>query len=502
MNKQACQTTLVRLMSVFLTLSMTSASWGQVKVTEPEDEDYLEIIEMTVSAAPQPSPLFKHRLTFLPHELTKGNAATGYLHALSSDSMSRKWRKWNKEFGEDVEGWAHYDTPEEEIPLEQMRQVATSFADEIDPHVSRATRRKHCDWGYRLEELSGPIAIGISINGLQDTRMLSRTLALITKLAILDSRFDDAVDLMRMNYRLAENVGQETLVVASLIGLAQVGITNGNMIDFIAAADAPNMYWALRELPRPLVDIREAIRMESSIGLRIFPDIEEADTTEHSSEEWNRLARKQADLVYRNMQTISGNPQPQTGNTWIDFASLAVGICTYTPAKQRLIESGMTSEEVERMAVGQVLLKDAKREYLVSADLLESIVYLPPVDKKRRAKEVEVLLKRNETELDGVGQILASMLLPAGEQVIRAQLRVERDVDALLVIEALRMHAAETGRFPENLSDVSVVPVPDNPATGKPFEYRLDGETAVLELPKSDVGIYAKRFRVSLKGNE
>ena len=93
------------------------------------------------------------------------------------------------------------------------------------------------------------------------------------------------------------------------------------------------------------------------------------------------------------------------------------------------------------------------------------------------------------------------MLLPATQQVMRAQLRIEREVDALLVIEALRMHAAETGRFPGTLADVSVVPVPNNPATRKPFKYRLDGGTAVLELPKSDGVSIAKRFKVSLRGN-
>ena len=383
-----------------------------------------------------------------------------------------------------------------------MRQVVASFADEIDHHVSRATRRKHCDWGYHLEELSGPITIGISLNALQETRTLSRTLALTTKLAILESRFDDAVNLMRMNYRLAENVGRESFLVADLIGFAEIGITNGNMIDFIAAADAPNMYWALRTLPRPLVDIRDAIRMESSIGLRIFPAIANADTAEHSSEEWNRLAREQAHLALDNMRYISGNPKPQTGNKWIEFAPLAVGIYSYTSAKKRLVESGVTSEQVEKMAVGQVLLQDAKREYQQSADLLESVAYLPPADRKRRSDEVEELLHKSQLNPKGFGQIIAAMLLPATQQVMRAQLRIERDVDALLVIEALRMHAAQTGSFPKTLADVSIVPVPNNPATRKPFEYRLDGGTAVLELPKSDGFSIAKRFKISLRGND
>ena len=39
------------------------------------------------------------------------------------------------------------------------------------------------------------------------------------------------------------------------------------------------------------------------------------------------------------------------------------------------------------------------------------------------------------------------------------------------------------GELPAALADVTVVPVPLDPVTGKPFEYRLEGETAVLVGP-------------------
>ena len=84
----------------------------------------------------------------------------------------------------------------------------------------------------------------------------------------------------------------------------------------------------------------------------------------------------------------------------------------------------MTSEQVEKMAVGQVLLQDAKREYQQSADLLESVAYLPPADRKRRSDEVEELLHKSQLNPKGFGQIIAAMLLPATQQVMRAQLRI------------------------------------------------------------------------------
>ena len=47
-------------------------------------------------------------------------------------------------------------------------------------------------------------------------------------------------------------------------------------------------------------------------------------------------------------------------------------------------------------------------------------------------------------------------------------------------VEALRLYAAEhNGSLPAKLSECSV-PLPDDPFTGKPFRYELDGDTAHL----------------------
>jgi hypothetical protein len=62
-----------------------------------------------------------------------------------------------------------------------------------------------------------------------------------------------------------------------------------------------------------------------------------------------------------------------------------------------------------------------------------------------------------------------------------AEVRLDRKVAALRAVEALRLHvAAHDGRLPESLDQIKAVPVPADPMTGKPFEYRLDGESAVL----------------------
>ena len=79
---------------------------------------------------------------------------------------------------------------------------------------------------------------------------------------------------------------------------------------------------------------------------------------------------------------------------------------------------------------------------------------------------------------------IASLLMPAMNAARSAQERLTRDLAEMQLIEALRMHAAETGKLPGSLDEVTIVPVPNNPATDKPFLYSLDGKTAVLKCPK------------------
>ena len=78
-------------------------------------------------------------------------------------------------------------------------------------------------------------------------------------------------------------------------------------------------------------------------------------------------------------------------------------------------------------------------------------------------------------------------------------------LDGLLVrlqtIEALRMHAAaNAGKLPGSLSEITLVPIPINPITGQSIIYHLEGETAVLEFPSpNSIATYGEIIRLTLR---
>ena len=55
-----------------------------------------------------------------------------------------------------------------------------------------------------------------------------------------------------------------------------------------------------------------------------------------------------------------------------------------------------------------------------------------------------------------------------------------RQINLLRTVEALRMYAAEHGRWPEKLDEIKAVPVPNDPFTEKPFEYAVKDGVALL----------------------
>jgi hypothetical protein len=303
-----------------------------------------------------------------------------------------------------------------------------------------------------------------------------------------------------MNYRLARNIGQEPIVVCGLVGLAEAGVASGNVIDLIAAPDSPNLYWALSELPRPLVDMREAIRLEMSNGTRVFPALMDVESAAHPPAEWARLI---ADALKEYETLTEGSLFQGVSLAQHDLlrtvAGAGLSLVIYPDAKQRLVQSGMDAARVERMPAGQAVLIDAAREYQRIADEIEKWLYAPYPQAKKRMRRADEELFGNRQFSDGLGRMIADLILPAIQAARTAQMRLHWQMNALRVVEALRMHAAETGSFPASLDEVTVVPVPKNPITEQPYVYRLEGKKAVLELPFSDgmPGV-AWRFEIRL----
>lgn len=483
-------------------LALLVATVGRAEVlwTEPEGDE-LTTIKLTVTPAAESVPAFKNRLTVRPIDEKPGNAALWYFRALAEEGKAFRdnVRQNREEFGEErYDEWNRPSSvPLKELPIEDAKRAFSRYDDELR-NLQEASRRQTCDWDRGIESIRGPELITVLLPEMSQMRELARMLMLGTRLAIAEGRFADAIDLLRINYRAAQHTATEPFLVCQLVGIAMASLGNAAVLDLIAVPESPNLYWALTELPTPLVDLRESIRFELEIGRRIFPFLEDAETAAHPPDQWRILwAKALSDLTL-----MSNRPGPARNQVPMEFGVLGLALARYTHAKESLIAWGLDQQRVEQMPVGQVLAIYSKRIYDRISQSYEKAMLVDFTDANRFEQQAEQLI--GDSRLLGEGPDreflpIASLLLPAVQAARAAEIRQQREFAALRVIEALRMHAAENnGELPNKLTDVTCVPVPLNPATNGPFAYYREGKTAVLELPKSDGLHNAVRYEITI----
>jgi hypothetical protein len=482
-----------------LVACFTLPSQADVVYEKAKDGDTeIDVVRMVVSPAAESVPAFRHRLMAREVDLKTGNSVPFYYRAQAE--MRPTMKRIREKFDEEKELDLWYSTGDEstpiaKLPLEKMREVNQMFDPIYRNYLRPAFECSECNWELGVRELRGVYVVSFLLPEFNDSRELARMMALRTRLAIAERRYDDAIVIMQNQYRLGHDVATVPFLVCGLIGIAIDGISNGTLIDMIGNPDSPNMYWALTELPQPLVNMQPAARFEMDFGPRMFPFIDRAETAEHAPEEWNRLFRESI----RDFTKVTGEGPNLTGNgnhpdplndAKAGVAATGLGLIGYTHAKERLIAQGMERNELEKMAVGQVIAIYTERIYRRFSEDYEKLWYMPFADVRAASETVEKNLRAASFLGSGEDRELlpiVSVLMPAIQNVRSAQVRLEREIAALRVIESLRMYAADhDGQFPKKLDEITAVPVPSNPATSKPFEYRLDGKTAVLNLPPSD----------------
>jgi len=183
----------------------------------------------------------------------------------------------------------------------------------------------------------------------------------------------------------------------------------------------------------------------------------------------------------KKIQTLNGG----TGD--VPFQGLLpVGLVMmhYSDAKEFLARKGYSQERIEAIPAAQVVLIYQKQEYLEIMDNFFKWFEIPYYKAQTHLKEAEKRLDDHH-RTKGIKVNLFTTLLPAMSRIAFLQARLDRNIALLRTIEAIRMFAAEhSGQLPGSLTEITSVPIPSDPVTGKDFIYRrVDGRNARLEAP-------------------
>ena len=245
------------------------------------------------------------------------------------------------------------------------------------------------------------------------------------------------------------------------------------------------------------------MQYEKSLPLLMFPILRNPETAQCSPDQWRDMVVR----LVQDMLQIEGDSSPPAGISQRVIAqATAVALVTvgYPRAKRELRAAGYQPEQIEQMPVGQVIAIHQSRAYAHVYHEMFKWMYLPFDQAWPRQQHTQETLSGqgylSGTPLSSRETIpISQLLLPGVTAAHRAETRLSAYLAALQAVEAIRMDAAQhQGRLPASLDQLAL-PVPHNPVTGTPLLYRVEGETAILEIPPAP-GLEPKNaWRIELK---
>jgi hypothetical protein len=444
-------------------------------------------VPLTLRPAPAPTPSLKYKLLPELEDQSPGNAALLYYRAYSPE-----WQSYRRDpaFYDKLDKWL--TTPVKELPRQEVNWTLYS---PLLKEVDLAARREFCSW-----ELASRVrkeSFRLLLPDIQGFRDFAKLLALRARLEMAEGNNDNAVYTLQTGYSLGRHLGEGPSLIIGLVGLAIGSLITEQVETFIQQPDAPNLYWALTALPRPLVDMRKPFEGEKLNLDSIVPDRKELETVVMSREQMQAKIDKLIEAFHGDGSQLQGPPAEAK------IYLTALVLKNYSHAKRYLIDQGRKRELIEAMPAPQVVLIYSLIQFDRLRDGLFKWYHVPYWEVQQGLRQAEEDI-RNARETMEEGIPLASTFLPAVQKVYFAQARLERRIAALRCVEAIRLHAAaHDGQMPFALKEITEVPIPIDPVTGREFDYRREGTKAFLsaapppgEAPASH---YSLRYEITLK---
>jgi hypothetical protein len=441
---------------ILLVLPALAALSLQGYAAEPRETT----VKLTVEPMAAPKPVLKYLLLPEVSELNPGNAAQWYLRCFAEQRNFF----FGKESTEERKGLLR-------MPLSDIPSLKKSGYG--------GNALKQADWAARLNTVDWQVQQRIQTDGLDLTQpelgplnILATALQVRFRIEIAERKFDDAIRTAKTMFAFARHLGENPTDEANQLGLTVAQLALDTVEEMLQQPGCPNLYWALSDLPCPLVDLRKGFQGSGILVATELKAIRD-DTC---------MTDEQLEKVLSRLSGLLGYAREQAGRAPRNFRG-AVNTRIKDPeklqaARKRLLASGVAEGLLPSYPALQVLLIDAKLDYEVNRDERVKLLALP-------VWQIDALSNAERgASVDG----LLSDLLPPVVKQRHAQGRFEQHLAILKHIEALRMFAAaHEGKYPEKLADIGAA-LPVDPFTGKAFDYEVEGTTAHIRggSPKSE----------------
>ena len=442
-------------------LWMTILLMGVCGAAKAQAAGPADVRTFELTPAPPPTPAMKYQLLFADlSDRRPGNAAPLYMDAvlLMGPEAKQNAEKALKAYeGGDMTAF-------------------TTLADGLDKptlfeELGLAGRRDRCDWESPFRE-EGIRTLLPHLEPL--VHGLARLVQVRALRQIEQGKVDDAVRTLRLGYELSDKTGREPVLIAGLVSLNMTSSMNDCLARLMSRPESPNLYWALSDIPARRMILRRGFDAERGSAAATLPDLARANAGEELS-----AGRWHAILDY-----VGSLPVDESGHARKIDAVGGTSPELLRQARQEYAQARhLSAEEAGKVDYAIVLGSFYYREYLIECDEMYKLRGLPYPQLLARTRDYAVRATRLGKEQPANPFM---QLLPTIDRAVWKFARADRQLAALTAVEALRSWAAaHAGALPSHLADITDTPAPQNPATGKPFEYRIENGTATLSDSQS-----------------
>jgi hypothetical protein len=483
------RTCLARTAAIVLLLCLMAPTNSRAQSETPKQ---VPVTAFNVQATPEPSPALRYRLLPPFADLTPGNAALLYtkISVGYDGDHSPGWYNLNQKIAE----WM--DLSFDMLPRAEVETVVNAHSSRL-ADADRAARMETCDWQLPIRTEKPWQVLLPEVQGL---RNIARLLVLRVRLEIADRKYDAAIHTLQTGLAMARHVAEQPTLVSGLVGIAIANLMFNEVGDLMRAPDAPNLYWAIMALPRPLVSLRQGLEQEQALLEFTFPKLRDLQNAQLSPDQWRQQLVYAAQLTSEFADGALADVAPSVS---AEVLATGMAIKAYPRGKRLLIAAGHSAEEIEKLPVAQVVMWSVISDYRRLRDDAFKWYYVPYWQQGAGPQQANREIQMAESALQGYP---FTGLIAAPQQAGLAELRVERLVAAHAAVEALRMHAAaHGGQLPAQLSDVTIAPVPLDPTTGRPFVYSVSGHTAKITSaapPGRDPTYFGLHFEVTVQSRD
>ncbi|WP_422924538.1 hypothetical protein [Singulisphaera sp. PoT] len=441
----------------------------------PADE--VPVKSLALSPSPAPVPALRHRLLPLEAELNPGDAAPIYLRLNAENSPEGLKILAEKPH-------ALLALPFDQFPTTEARKLVDQWRVRL-AQIEYGAHRQTCNWNYTIPEEREHV-IDILLPDAQSLRNWARLVALKARVEIAEGKHDEALRTIQTGLALSRHLGEGPFLINTLVGIASASMMLDRIEELVERPGAPNLYWTLTALPSPLIPIRRAVTYEYKMCEWLLPEMTDLDRPRTGAEWTARLARFHGRILKTvAAYQIEDDATPKELDKFREWV---------LPESRDDLKSKLG--KLDGLHDDQMILMFYGMRYRDLYDEVYKATYLP-------IHEAQKVYTQGKSQLRAVKQgplRLFSSLIANVETGHSSEAIADRRIAALRVVEALRLHGAVAGRLPKSLDEVDVVPLPNDPITGRKFDYRQTAEASILfSPPPNGIAKLGLTYRINLR---